>query len=162
MCVWSFCNLAATEKGIMNQNYPKPLEIKRIKLDPSKKRVSVFGNSLVDKDSISIRILPELRKRFPHIEFLVEDPTETLNPPDDEWWIIDAAEGVKRVELIEDLTKIEPTQSTSVHDYDLSFDLFLLQKLGKLPKMKIVIVPFEFTVKKAVKEVTRILKASGF
>lgn len=140
----------------------KSESIKRIHLDSSKKRVSVFGNSLVDKDSISIRILPKLRERFPDLDFLIEDPTETLKPPDDEWWIIDAAEGINEVMLIEDISKINPTKSLSVHDYDLSFDLFLLSKLGKLPEVNIIAVPYQMNEAKAVKEVSKILKSSGF
>jgi Ni,Fe-hydrogenase maturation factor len=138
------------------------INIEKIHLDPSKKRISVFGNSLVDKDSISIRILTQLQRSFPNIDFLVEDPTETLKPPDDDWWIIDAAEGVKQVTLIEDISKLEPTKSASVHDYDLSFDLYLLKKIGKLPIVHLIAIPNTMNEKKALSQVMKILKANGF
>ena len=90
-------------------------------------KISVFGNPLVKKDSLPLRILPKLKKIFPKIEFVFQDPTETLNPPKDEWWILDAAEGVKKIEILENLEKLESTKAISVHDYDLTFDLYLLQ-----------------------------------
>ena len=139
----------------------KPVPLKKIPLE-AEKIVSVFGNSIVDKDSIVIRILPKLRKAFPKLEFVIEDPTETLSPPEDDWWIIDATKGVKKVMLINDLDHIDPSSSVSVHDYDLSFDLYLLQKLGKLPNMKIIVVPYDYSEKQAFKGVSNILKVNGF
>ena len=41
-------------------------------------KVFVFGNPLVEKDSLVLKMLPELRRRFPEIEFQEVDPTEGL------------------------------------------------------------------------------------
>lgn len=105
------------------------------------KKVSVFGNPLVDKDSLPLKILPKLKKKFPDIDFVIEDPTETLDPPRGEWWILDSVEGINDVTVLDDLSKLDFTNRVSVHDYDLSFDLKLLQKLGKLGRFNIIAIP---------------------
>lgn len=128
----------------------------------SKLRISVFGNPLVEKDSLPLKILPKLRQRFPDIEFVIEDPTETLNPPKDVWWIIDSAEGIDDVVVIDDISKLELSNRVSVHDYDLAFDLKLLLKLKKLNKIKIIAVPMKINEKIAFQKILSIIKASGF
>jgi Ni,Fe-hydrogenase maturation factor len=121
-------------------------------------KISVFGNPLVEEDSLPLRILPKLKKCFPDIEFVVEDPTETLNPAKDEWWILDSALGIDEVKLIDDLSKLDLTKRVSVHDYDLSIDLKLLKKIGKLNKVKIIAVPVGMEEKEAFERVREILQ----
>lgn len=123
-------------------------------------KVSVFGNLLVKEDSLPLRILPKLKKRFPDIEFVVEDPTESLNPPQGEWWILDSAEGIKKITVLSDLSKVQFTNRVSVHDYDLSFDLKLLQKLGKLQRVKIIAVPMKMNQVEAIQRVSEIISSS--
>ncbi len=123
-------------------------------------KVSVFGNPLVKEDSLPLKILPKLRKRFPEIEFVVEDPTESLNPPQGEWWILDSSEGIKEISVLSDLSKVQFTNRVSVHDYDLSFDLKLLQKLGKLKRLKIIAVPMKMNEKEAIQRVSEIISSS--
>ncbi len=125
-----------------------------------KKKVSVFGNPLVEKDSLPLRILPKLKKRFPEIEFVVEDPTETLTSPQGEWWILDSAEGINEVMVIDDLSKLDFTSRVSVHDYDLSFDLILLHKLGRLEKLKIIAIPTKMKQTQAFEKVIEIINSS--
>lgn len=120
-------------------------------------KISVFGNPLVEKDSLPLKILSGLKKKFPDIEFVIEDPTETINPPKDEWWIIDSAEGIEDVKLIEDISSFAASPRVSVHDYDLSFDLQLLAKLKKLPKVKIIAIPSGMKEKEAFNIVENII-----
>lgn len=47
----------------------------------SRLRVSVFGNPDLALDAMPIALLPELRKRFPGIEFMHQDPNEDCFPP---------------------------------------------------------------------------------
>lgn len=124
------------------------------------KRVSVFGNPLVSQDSLPLKILPRLQKRFPEIEFIVEDPTEILNSDQDVWWIMDSAEGISQVMLIEDISLLKTNKKVSVHDYDLGLDLKLLLKLGKVKKIKIIALPVKIRVGKAYREVEKIITAN--
>lgn len=123
-------------------------------------KVFVFGNPVVEKDSLPLRILPELKKRFPMIEFVNSDPTELLEY-DDEAWILDAAEGIDDVEILSDISRLDLPKRFSVHDYDLTVDLHLLQKLGKLQQVKIIAVPMGMEEKEALTKVEKVLHTTG-
>jgi len=121
-----------------------------------KKRVLVFGNPLVDRDALPIKILPKLQKRFPDIEFIIADPTELLEYGKDVW-ILDTAEGIEKVVVLDDISKLDLPKRLSVHDYDLTVDLHLLQKLGKPQNLKIIAVPMEMEEKEALERVSEVL-----
>ncbi len=40
--------------------------------------IFVFGNPLMERDSLPLQILPGLRKMFPSVEFVELDPSEDL------------------------------------------------------------------------------------
>jgi len=62
----------------------------------SKLRIYVFGNLLVKEDSSSLKLLPELQKKFPKIEFIVVDPNENFPPAGEKDLIIlDTVLGIK-------------------------------------------------------------------
>lgn len=127
----------------------------------SKRKILVYGNPLVKEDSLPLRILPKLRKRFPKIQFTEADPTELLQADHDELWILDVAKGISDAVIINDLSLLEQpsSETVSVHDYDLGLDLALLAKLGKLEKVRIIAIPMGMEAKKALESVTQILKA---
>ena len=121
-----------------------------------KKKIFVFGNPLVDRDALPIKMLPKLQKRFPDIEFIIADPTELLEYGEDVW-ILDNAEGIEKVVVLDDISKLDLPKRYGVHDYDLTVDLHLLQKLGKLQKVKIIAVPMEMEEKEALERVSEVL-----
>lgn len=108
-----------------------------------KKTIHIFGNPLLDFDNLPLKLAPKLEKIFPEIDFVIADPSENLKPIDSELIIIDTIEGAKKVTVIDDLEKIQITRIYSLHDFDLAFNLKLLQKIGKLKKVKIFGVPME-------------------
>lgn len=106
-------------------------------------KIYVFGNPLVKKDSIPLLILPELKKSFPKIQFIVSDPNENFPPTKEtELIILDTVIGIKKP-MILSLTDFQDRKSTPVspHDYDLLFHLLLLKKLKKIKEVKIIGVP---------------------
>ncbi len=119
-------------------------------------KIYVFGNPLVKEDSLPIRILPDLKKLFPHIQFIIADPNENF-PPEDEkdLMILDAVKGIKRP-MILDLDDFHPVISgktpVSPHDYDLLFHLLLLKKNKRLKKIIIIGVPPVNKKKKGTKQ----------
>lgn len=125
-------------------------------------KIIVFGNPLVRGDSLPLNILPKLRKRFPELEFVVADPSESLEIDCDELWILDSAEGIEDVTILDDVSGLDLPSRFSVHDYDLALDLKLLSKLGKLGKLKIIAVPMEMKEKEALRKISNLLSASGF
>ena len=56
-------------------------------------------------------------------------------------FIMDVAEGIERVQLLEDLNKLETMHPISGHDFDLAMELKMLQKVEKIGKIKIIAIP---------------------
>ncbi len=107
-------------------------------------KVYVFGNkdSPIDKKAFSVA--RKLKTVFPQIEFVevgmnADLPFELNDPA----IIIDTIDGIDKVELIKncDLDKLINTRSSSVHDFDLGFQLKYLNKLGKLGNIAIIGIP---------------------
>ena len=122
-------------------------------------RILVFGNPLVQQDSIALAILPELRKRFPKIEFVEFDAAEDLETEGNQPVILDAVDGIKQCELIADLEILVPaSRNLSMHDFDLGKTLLLLKKIGKINGATIIGIPQNYNEKKALIEVTVLLE----
>jgi Ni,Fe-hydrogenase maturation factor len=123
-------------------------------------KILVFGNPLVGKDSIALRILPRLRKAFPGVEFKEFDAAENLEAEGKDLVILDAAEGIREVVLIEDLEALGTGKIYSMHDFDLAITLKLLMKLGKLRSVRIIAVPSSLSAAKAFEGASRLLSSS--
>ncbi|MDD3487338.1 MAG: hypothetical protein PHF35_03110 [Candidatus Moranbacteria bacterium] len=108
-----------------------------------KQKIYIFGNPLLDFDNLPIKLAPKLREIFPEIDFAITDPNENLKPVDGELNIIDTAEGIKKITVLDDISKIEASSAFSLHDFDLAFNLKLLQKIGELKRVKIFCVPMQ-------------------
>jgi len=122
-------------------------------------KVSVFGNPDLDKDSLVVRMVPKLKKKLPEIEFKVEDPVEGLKPAKKGLWVIlDVAEGIEEVRVIEDVERLVDERRVSLHDYDVAMELKLLKKLGKMGEVKIMMVGMEMGEKEALVGVVKKLK----
>lgn len=102
--------------------------------------VYVFGNPDLPADSLPLKILPELEKKFPQARFEVKDPNEEWDVPED-LIVIDTVEGIKEVTVFDDLAKFAAVPRVTMHDFDALTNLRYLQKLGKLKKIKIIGVP---------------------
>ena len=102
--------------------------------------VYVFGNPDLPADSLPLRILPELEKNFPRVQFRVKDPNEEWDVPE-ELVVIDTVQGVNKVTVFNDLARFIAAPRVTMHDFDALANLRYLQKLGKLKKIKIIGVP---------------------
>lgn len=122
-------------------------------------KLLVFGNPLVEKDSLALKLLPKLKKDFHDIEFKEFDPTENLESEieNGKLFILDVVEGIDEVRLIKDIGKLEIIKSCSMHDFDLAYNLKLLKKIGKLKEVEIIGVPMDMSEKEAFREVSNIL-----
>lgn len=96
---------------------------------------------MLDFDNLPLKLAPKLRRIFPDIDFVIADPNENLKPTNKELIIIDTIEGIDKVVLLDDIKKIQTQKLYSLHDFDLGFNLKLLQKIGELEKIKIIGVP---------------------
>lgn len=123
-------------------------------------RVSVFGNPDLKEDSLVVRLVPELKKKLPEVEFKIEDPVEGLKPPKNSLWVIlDVGEGIKGVKVFKDVDRLVDERRVSLHDYDVAMELKLLKKLGKMGEVKIMMVEMGMEKKAALIEVVKQLKA---
>ena len=119
--------------------------------------IFVFGNLDLAMDSFPLRILPQLRKKFPSIQFEVKDPNEEWDVPE-ELTIIDTVVGVKKVTIFDTLEEFTAAPRFSMHDFDALANLRYLKKLGKLKKIKIIGVPPDLSKKEAIESIGNILR----
>lgn len=126
------------------------------------KTILVFGNPLVNKDSLALKIadklsmLHELNNEF---KFIKADSLDNLEEYGENLLILDVAENITKVELITDLKMLEQNKIYSMHDFDLGFNLKLLKKLGKIKSVKIIAIPINYELEKAISEIKEKLRA---
>lgn len=121
-------------------------------------QISVFGNSDLKQDNLPVQILPELKKIFPQANFSHLDPYEFDLPPENPWIIIDTVKGLQKVSLLTP-NQISTTASrTTLHDFDLTWQLQLIQKIKKNITIYIVGIPMGYKKDKALTEVKAILQ----
>lgn len=122
-----------------------------------KKKIYCLGNSLLKNDSLPLKIMPALVKEFPDIDFVIFDPTEDSEITERPIFI-DSIIGIKKTKIFNDLKHFDLSPRNSVHDFDLPVFLGLMLKLKKISSFKIIGIPSKLFEKKAIQEVTKILK----
>jgi hypothetical protein len=124
------------------------------------KKIFVFGNGDLEMDSLPLRILPRLEEKFSEVKFEVKDPNEDWNVPE-ELIMIDTVVGIKDVTVFEDLEKFSGAPRVSMHDFDALTNLRLLQKIGKIKKVKVIGVPPEMGEEEVVDKIIKIIKENA-
>ncbi|OIP79916.1 MAG: hypothetical protein COT39_03800 [Parcubacteria group bacterium CG08_land_8_20_14_0_20_48_21] len=119
-------------------------------------KVFIFGNLDLPEDSLPLRLLPELQKRFSQAVFLAQDPNEEWEIPE-KLIVLDTVVGIHDIRFFDDLAKFQPPPRISLHDFDAYVNLRLLQKLGKLKEIKIIGIPPMMDANEALEKVTRLL-----
>ena len=126
-------------------------------------RVLVFGNPLLAADSLLLRLLPKLRSKFPAIDFVEFDPNEGLEKEAEKGTLtmLDSVDGIAEVSLFteKDVGRLELCGRCSMHDFDLAWNLKLLEKLGLLNGVRIIGVPQNMGEKQALAGITSILSS---
>ncbi len=121
-------------------------------------KVFAFGNLLLEEDSLPLRLLPGLRKRFPGTEFRELDPNEGLEELCPEAIIIDTVLGTGKTVSITDIDSITEGRKVSMHDLDLGFSLKLLKKTGRLRKVTIIGLPPGLGEEEALEQAANLLE----
>jgi len=119
--------------------------------------IYVFGNPDLPADSLSLQIVPGLKKLFPQLQFEIKDPNEEWDLPE-ALTVIDTVKGIEKVSVFNDLTKFAATQHLTLHDFDALANFLYLQKLGKLREIKIIGIPPEMCLDEALASVAAELK----
>jgi Ni,Fe-hydrogenase maturation factor len=124
-----------------------------------KKVIFVAGNPLIEQDSLALRVAEQLQGKIRGIEFREIESLDALQEKEKQnLCIMDVAAGIKKVQLIQGIEKLQTKQPISSHDFDLAMQLKVLQKLGKLGKVEIIAVPARCDLKKATREVNRFIR----
>lgn len=117
--------------------------------------IFVLGNPLLKEDSISLKIIQKLEDKFPKVNFSEFDPTEDLNS--EYLLFMDVVEGIDKVELIKDLSKLETRKIYSTHDFDLAFLLKILKKAKLIKEAIIIGIPKNAEEGESLKQVEKII-----
>ncbi len=120
--------------------------------------IYVFGNPLLKEDSLPLKLLPELRKAFPDLDFVEFDPSDNIHELGKELIIIDTVSGIKNVRIIENIGSIETDKIHSLHDFDLGQNLRLMKRLGMIEKVRIIGVPMTMGKNEAFNQIKSILQ----
>lgn len=121
--------------------------------------VLVFGNPLVDADSIALRLMPLLQIKFPELVFREFDAAENLENEGRDLVILDSAIGLDDVVLLEGLDSLATGKACSMHDFDLALTLKILKKIGKIDSVRIIAVPSCFPLRKALAGSCRLISS---
>ncbi|MCX8179419.1 MAG: hypothetical protein N3E38_01615 [Candidatus Aenigmarchaeota archaeon] len=122
------------------------------------KKILVFGNPLVRKDSLPPSLIGDLKKLFPHIEFKEFDAVEDLQKEGKNLYILDTVEGIEKVELITNIDILEVNRIISVHDFDLAYTLKLLKNAKMIDRVTIIGVPVNIDKNEALEQIKEIIK----
>jgi len=120
----------------------------------------VFGNELVEQDSLALKLIPKLKEEFSDIEFKGFDPTENLEAEieNGKLHIIDVVQGIDKVIVITDLQQLKQDKVYSMHDFDLGFNLKILEKIDKLKEIEIIGLPQDMDDEEALSQIQLILR----
>ena len=120
--------------------------------EKSRQKILVFGNPLVPQDSLALRILPKLRKKFPQVEFIELDGIDDLYEYGRNLVLLDVAAGIRKGSIVDDLDDLELPRVVSMHDFDLAWNLKILLKAGMIDSVKIVAIPQDMDEKRALEQ----------
>jgi Ni,Fe-hydrogenase maturation factor len=123
-------------------------------------KVLVFGNEMLKNDSLPLRLLADLGRKFPDIEFKAFDPNDNMESEGREINIIDTVEGIDKVTLVTDIDSIKINRVLTMHDYDLGYNLRLLKKLNYIDSVLIFGVPMKIKKEEALKQLSAAIRAN--
>ena len=124
----------------------------------NKIKIYVFGNPLLPFDNLPLKLIPELKKIFPQIEFISKDPNENLKPINKDLIIIDTIANADKVTIINDPKRIKTNKIYSAHDFDLGLNIRILQEIGELEKITILGIPPKIKKRKALHELSGLIE----
>jgi Ni,Fe-hydrogenase maturation factor len=116
-------------------------------LDWNAMNVYVFGNEYVAEDIRAIEVARDLQNTTVEgVSFVFVNPNEEVPFADEPRVVIlDTIQGIQDVALVEGdaIDGLILSPRSSVHDFDLAFQLRYLKKLGKLGKITVIGIPQE-------------------
>ncbi len=108
--------------------------------------VYVFGNEDVPEDRRAIEVAEKLVDTLEDVSFILVKPNEDVPFADERCVVVlDTVQGIQDVTLIEgeNIDRLVLSPRSSVHDFDLAFQLRYLKKIDKLGEIIIIGIPQE-------------------
>ena len=109
-------------------------------------QIYVFGNKDAPGDVGAIEVAEELEGAVDGVSFVFVGPNEDVPFVDEERVVVlDVVQGIGEVTLIsgDDIDRFAPPPRTTVHDFDLAFQLKYLKKIGRLGEVYVLGIPKE-------------------
>jgi Ni,Fe-hydrogenase maturation factor len=109
-------------------------------------KVYVFGNRDAPEDAVAIEVAEGLEGAVDGVSFVFVASNEDVPFADERRVIVlDVVHGIREVALIsgDDIDRFAPPPRTTVHDFDLAFQLKYLKKIGRLGEVYVVGIPQE-------------------
>lgn len=103
-------------------------------------KIYLVGNPLVSADRLPDVLISQLKQAFLGAEIEEVDPNENFVPEKNSV-IIDTVKGIREPTWFTSLQNFTESKKISPHDYDLYFHLRLLEKVNKLPQIRILGIP---------------------
>ncbi len=105
-------------------------------------KVYILGNPDLKEDNLACKIAEKFKGKINNLDFIIVNLNEDLPFVNEEKVIIlDTINGINNIEIINDVDKFILSPRNSVHDFDLSYQLKYLKKLGKLKQISIIGLP---------------------
>src|SRR3989344_1437558 len=122
------------------------------------KNIYVFGNPLLEEDSLAIKLAERLQKEkaFGRLNFVYLDGTEEIY--EENMILLDVAKNIKGIQIITNLDQLYAGKFYTMHDADIALFLKLMQKIGKIQGIKIIAIPFDMNEKVAYTGLKKILR----
>lgn len=119
-------------------------------------KIYCFGNPDRIDDRVALEIADELK--IDGIEFVkCTSPDPLLLMNHGELTIIDAVKGLKKIQVIRDIDRLNDTKTLTMHDFDLGTILKLLKETGQINKIKIIGIPYNMNKEEAKKKIISFL-----
>ncbi len=123
------------------------------------KTVLCFGSLGMEGDDAAFSVCEELAGNIEDVRFVrCESPMDVLGYAQEEGlYIMDAARGIEKVSVFDDIDEFRSRRSVTAHDSDLGMMLEMLSEMGKLPPVRIIGIPIGSNASEAAREVKDLL-----
>jgi hypothetical protein len=114
-------------------------------------RILVFGNPYLKYDSLAVELTKDEELKDKANFVICTSPEQIMQEKFD--YILDVVEGIDEVKVFDNLKMLNPHKMFSLHDFDVTFFLGLMERLGKVDKVQIIGIPMGYDKDKARSEV---------
>lgn len=121
-------------------------------------KVLVFGNPLAAIDSAAVKIAEKLDGKIPGVSFVRFDTAEDLEKECPRLLILDVVVGLSKPRLVT-LSELQlAAKPLSLHGFDLTWNLLLLKKLGRLKSATIIGIPPKMPLRQSLPATEKLIK----